>query len=239
MPINRDGASACVVSIHQPAYLPWLGYLDRIRRSDIFVYLDNVQFQKNSFQNRNKIRTAQGWTWLTVPLLTKHHLQSTLAEAEINNATVWQRKHLDTIAQNYARAPFRDKVLPWLRKFYETPQQRLADMCWNMLNAHLAQLDIKTKLVRASALGPIDAHKQDLVLELCRRHGATKYISGPLGRNYIDEAAFAAARIDIVFDDYRHPVYRQAHAGFEPYMAAIDLMMNVDDALPVLATGTS
>lgn len=228
---------SCVVAIHQPAYLPWLGYLDRIRRADLFIYLDSVQFQKNSFQNRNKIRTAQGWTWLTVPLLTKGHLQSTLAETEINNAAPWQRKHLDTIAQSYARAPHRDKTLAWLKPFYATPAGRLSDLCWDMLQAHVAQLGIDTKLIRARDLAPSEARKHDLILDLCRRHGATTYVSGPLGRNYIDEAGFAAAGIEIRYDDYRHPTYKQTHTGFEPYMAAIDLMMNHDDPRQVMASG--
>jgi hypothetical protein len=229
---------ACVVSIHQPAYLPWLGYLDRIRRSDVFVFLDSVQFQRNSFQNRNKVRTAQGWTWLTVPLLSKGHIEGVLADIEIDQSKTWQRKHLATISQSYAAAPFREQVMAWLAPLYAENWVRLADLCWTMLNAHLKQFEIPTKLVRARDLDDRGARKSDLVLELCRQVGATTYISGSMGRGYIDEASFQSAGIELRYDDYRHPVYRQLHGGFESHMAAIDLMMNVDNPLPVLKSGS-
>jgi WbqC-like protein family len=230
---------ACIVSIHQPAYLPWLGYLDRIRRSDVFVFLDSVQFQKNSFQNRNKVRTAQGWTWLTVPLLTKGHTEGVLADIKIDQAQPWQHKHLSTISQSYANAPFRERVMSWLAPFYAQEWRGLADLCWVMLEAHLKQLGITTKLVRARDLGDHGERKSNLVLDLCQQLGATTYISGPQGRGYIDEASFASAGIELRYDEYRHPVYRQLHGGFESHMAAIDLLMNVGDALPVLQSGTS
>lgn len=228
-----------VVSIHQPAYLPWLGYLDRIRRSDVFVFLDTVQFQKNSFQNRNKIRTAQGWSWLTVPLLTKGHTEGVLSEIKIDPAQPWQRKHLATLSQSYAAAEFRDRVMSWLAPFYAREWQGFSDLCWTMLEAHLKQLGIATRLVRARDLKDRGARKSDLVLDLCRQLGATTYISGPQGRDYIEEASFAAADIELQYDDYRHPVYRQMHGDFESHMAAIDLMMNVKDPLSVLKSGSS
>ncbi|MBX9829361.1 MAG: WbqC family protein [Xanthobacteraceae bacterium] len=227
-----------VVSIHQPAYLPWLGYLDRIQRSDVFVFLDNVQFQRNSFQNRNKVRTAQGWTWLTVPLLTKGHTGGVLADIAIDPVQHWQRKHLATIAQSYAGAPFHDRVMSWLAPFYGQEWSRLADLCWAMLEAHLKQLGITTRLVRARDMEDHGERKSHLVLDLCRQLGATAYISGPQGRGYIDEASFASAGIELRYDDYRHPVYQQVHGGFESHMAAIDLMMNVEDPMRVLKEGS-
>ena len=227
-----------IVSIHQPAYLPWLGYLDRIRRSDVFVFLDNVQFQRNSFQNRNKVRTAQGWTWLTVPLLSKGHTEGVLSDIEINPAQPWQRKHLSTIAQSYAGAPFRERVMSWLAPFYSAQWAGLADLCWAMLETHLKQFNITTKLVRARDMDDRGERKSNLVLDLCRQLDATTYISGPQGRGYIDEASFASAGIELRYDDYRHPIYPQLHGGFESHMAAIDLMMNVEEPLSVLKSGS-
>jgi hypothetical protein len=228
-----------IVSIHQPAYLPWLGYLDRIRRSDVFVFLDNVQFQRNSFQNRNKVRTARGWTWLTVPLLTKGHTKSVLTDIEIDANQPWQRKHLATISQSYAGAPFRDRVMSWLAPFYAREWTRLADLCWAMLQAHLAELNIETQLVRACDMDNRGMRKSDLVLDLCRQLEATIYISGPQGRGYIDEVSFAAAGIELRYDEYHHPVYPQCQGEFESHMAAIDLMMNVADPMAVLQSGRS
>lgn len=228
----------CIVSIHQPAYLPWLGYLDRIRRSDVFVFLDTVQFQKNSFQNRNKVRTSQGWTWLTVPLLTKGHTEGVLADVEIDPTRPWQRKHLATISQSYANAPFCSRVMSWLTPFYAQEWHNFANLCWIMLEAHLRQFGITTNLMRARDLDDRGERKSDRVLDICQQLRATTYISGPQGRDYIDEASFAAAGIELRYDDYRHPVYRQLHGAFESHMAAIDLMMNVENPLPILKSGS-
>lgn len=227
-----------IVSIHQPAYLPWLGYLDRIRRSDLFIFLDTVPFQKNSFQNRNKVRTAQGWTWLTVPVVSRGHTTGRLDTIHIDGRHEWQRKHWATIRQSYARAPYAERLFSWLARFYETNWTHLAELCWDMLAAHAAALGIKTELRRARDLPEPGSHKSKLVLDLCLQAGARTYLSGPLGRGYLDEAAFAAAGICIAYDDYRHPAYPQVQGGFASHMAAIDLIANVENSRAAMARGT-
>ena len=226
-----------VVSIHQPAYLPWLGYIDRIRRSDIFIVLDTVPFQKNSFQNRNKIRVANGWTWLTVPVELKGHTERPLCETRIDNRQDWQRKHWATLSQNYARAPFACPVLEWLRPFYETEWTGLADLCCAMLTRHLEAFGVTTEIRRASQMECPASKKGELVADLCRIAGAGSYISGPLGRDYLDESDFSRAGVALAFDSYSHPTYPQFHPGFESHMAAIDLLANVGDPAAVLAQG--
>lgn len=217
-----------IISIHQPAYLPWLGYLDRIRRSDLFIFLDTVQFQKNSFQNRNKVRTAQGSTWLTVPVQTRDHLGHKLHELLIDNRQNWRRKHWQTIMQSYARAPHARELFSWLEPFYGIESTYLADFCFDMLKQHVAAFGIVTPLKRARDMPDPGSHKSDLVLDLCRSCGAQTYLSGPLGRNYLDLDAFAAAGIAVVFDSFQHPVYPQNYPGFESHMAAIDFLANVE-----------
>ncbi|HOT82648.1 MAG TPA: WbqC family protein [Hyphomicrobiales bacterium] len=216
-----------IVSIHQPAYLPWLGYIDRIRRSDLFIFLDTVQFQKNSFQNRNKVRMAKGWTWLTLPVESKGHREKQLRDIMIDNRSNWQRKHWATIAQNYSRAPYMEGLSAWLSPFYEKQWIYLGELCAEMLAAHLRAFGIATPVWRASEMEAVESAKGDLVLKLCRQVGAGSYISGPLGRGYLDAGAFEAAGIQLVFDDYRHPVYQQVYPGFESHMAAIDWLANV------------
>ncbi len=93
-----------IVSVHQPQYLPWLGYFDKIERSDIFVFLDNVQFKKNEWQNRNKIKTSEGWQWLSVPVI--HKFMQKISEVKINNTVWWGKKHLNALVTNYSKAPF-------------------------------------------------------------------------------------------------------------------------------------
>jgi hypothetical protein len=224
-----------IVSIHQPAYLPWLGYFDRIRQSDCFVFLDTVQFQKNSFQNRNRIRTPAGSQWLTVPVQTKGTLHSTpLSKLAINNRINWREKHLKSIRQNYAKAPFRDRVLDYLEIVYDRPWERLADLCWSTLQHFTQQFDLRCNLIRASDLPPFGERKSALIERICLHLGADEYLSGPLGRDYLDATSFAKAAIRIRYHDYKHPLYPQAYSGFEPGMAAIDYLMNVEDASAVL-----
>jgi len=214
-----------IVSIHQPAYLPWLGYFDRIAASDVFVFLDTVQFEKNSFTNRNRIKTAKGPIWLTVPVRLHDHLEKTLIEIEIDNAQNWKKKHLRSIEQNYRRAPFFAKNFDRLAATYLPEENRLAELCYNQLKFWLDEFEIGTRIVRASEL-PVQGSKSDLVLALCRRLGATTYLSGPLGRGYLAEDKFLAADIEVRYHEYKHPEYPQLFEEFIPAMAVVDYWMN-------------
>jgi hypothetical protein len=216
-----------ILSIHQPAYLPWLGYFDKLARSDVFVFLDNVQFEKNSFINRNRIKTPQGAIMLTAPVRSKGHTDSTLKETELDNSQHWKIKHLKSVFLNYRSAPRFNRCYPKLKALYEADDALLADMCFRQLQFWLRELGVEKKLIRASAL-PIDSRKSDLVFDLCRHFEADHYISGALGRNYLDEEKFANAGIRIEYQDYQHPVYPQLHGEFLPYMGIVDFWMNTD-----------
>jgi WbqC-like protein family len=229
-----------IVSIHQPAYLPWLGYFDKILRSELFIYLDTVQFQKGSFQNRNLVRNGTGTKLLTVPILLSGHLYDTpLSEVQIDCRRNWRRKHAETIRQNYQTAPMFALYWPAVLAFYERKWIRLADLCSVMLTWFNAQLGIDTRIVRASDLAPTFARKSDVVLDLCQQVGATEYISGSQGRDYLDLPSFAKAGISVRFQDYRHPVYNQGHTPFQPNLAILDLLLNEPQAGRILRDGLS
>ncbi|MCC9624264.1 WbqC family protein [Thalassospira sp. MA62] len=216
-----------IVSIHQPAYLPWLGYFEKIAKSDLFLYLDTVQFQKGSFQNRNKIRTKEGWIWQTVPVQTKgKHFDQTLKDLEINNLQSWQSKHWAAISQNYAKAPYAKEWLGRLEPFYHTQYDRLSDLCWDMLLMFNDALGIKTPMQKTSEMPDVDGAKSDLVLNLCLAVNADMYFSGSQGRDYLDEFSFEQAGVKVSYQDFQHPTYQQVHSGFEPYMGVVDLLMN-------------
>lgn len=217
-----------IVGIHQPAYLPWLGYFDRIAAVDRFVYLDTVQFQKGSFQNRNKVLTRNGPVWLTVPVETAGKLFSTtLEEIRIDALQRWQAKHLATLRMSYSAAPMFAKIFPELEPFYLNPQVRLADFCWDMLQTFNRMLCIDTKIVRASELGTIEGRKSDLILNLCRKLGATTYLSGSQGRDYLDVASFSAAGIEVEFQNYVPRPYPQLASDFVPALGVVDYLFNV------------
>lgn len=215
-----------IVSINQPAYLPWLGYFDRLAKSDVHVVLDNVQFEKNSATNRNKIRNATGWSWLTIPVKTGGKFgYLPISDLEIDNARNWSRKHAQALKSNYSQAPFFKAHAGYFDGVYGKEWPHLAPLAAETTKYLLDALEIRPQLVLASELKPEGA-KSQLVLDICRRVGATTYISGPFGRDYLNLAEFSSAGIKVLFHDYPHPVYQQAFEGFEPYMSVIDLLFN-------------
>ena len=214
-----------IVCIHQPAYLPWLGYFDRVAASDLFIFLDTVQFERNSFTNRNRIKTANGPIWLTVPVRLKNHLEKSVIEIEIDNSQSWKKKHLRSIEQNYRKAPGFAGKFERLRLLYTPDDTRLAELCYRQLLFWLSELKIATRVVRSSELG-VTGSKSDLVLSLCKEVGANVYISGPFGRDYLVKRRFGEAKIEIRYRDFVHPVYPQLFGDFVPAMAVVDYWMN-------------
>ncbi len=214
-----------ILSAHQPAYLPWLGYLDKIARSDVFVFLDEVQFEKNSFINRNRIKTSQGAQWLTVPVKMKGHMDATLRDTEMDDSQPWRRKHLAALALNYRKARFFDYAYPKLETLLGAATQNLADFCWEHLRFWMAEFNIATRLVRQSD-APVGGGKSELVLNLCLRHEADNYLSGKLGRDYLDIAAFRERGIEVRFQDFQPGPYPQLWGAFEPGLSVVDYWMN-------------
>lgn len=220
-----------IVSINQPAYLPWLGYFDRIIKSDVHIVLDNVQMEHNtktSFTNRNKIRTNQGWCWLTVPI--KH--PKTAEEALINHIAVndirWKKKHYRSIVQSYGKLEGFKVHQEWFEWFYNSDWDNLAQLLRVSTEYFLEFLSIKTSIIYSSELG-VTGQKDDLVMNLCKYAGADVYLSGPFGRDYLDIEKFNNHNIEVKFHDYEHQEYSQVHGEFIPYMSIIDLLFNHTD----------
>ncbi len=215
-----------IITINQPAYLPWLGYFDRIAKSDLHIILDHVQFEKNSVTNRNKIRTAAGWSWLSVPVLTKGRFgELSIDQIEIDHISKWAKKHFMTLQTSYSRSPYYRCYSDYFESFYHQEWRYLAPMLHESTRYLLEKLGVQTPQLRSSDLSP-KAKKADLILELCVKAGATTYLSGPFGRDYLDENAFKKAGIELRYHDYVHPKYDQCFEGFEPYMSIVDLLFN-------------
>ncbi len=219
-----------ILSAHQPAYLPWLGYFDKIRRVDVFVYLDTVQFEKNSFINRNRIKTPQGAQWLTIPVKTRGHTSGSLRTTSIDDSQRWRSKHIKSIEMNYRKASRFDECFPKIEALVRTPESNLADYCLHHLRFWLGELGISnSQIVRSSELS-IASSKSDLVLDLCRNCGAQRYLSGALGRDYLVEADFARAGIALEYQSFKSPVYPQLWGEFIPNLGVLDWWMNTSDS---------
>lgn len=214
-----------ILTTHQPVYLPWLGLFHKIAISDIYVYLDNVQFEKNSFTNRNKIKTASGPIWLTVPVLLKGHMSKTIKAMEINNNIDWRAKHWKSMYFAYKKAPFFDRYGNFFEELYQKDWHYLTDLNEYMLKYFLKELGINVKYYKASELS-FQGYKSALVLDMCKKLGANLYIFGALGKDYAKEEEFAQEDIRIYFQDYKHPTYLQLYGDFSPYISIIDLLFN-------------
>ena len=215
------------VSINQPAYLPWLGYFDRIAKSDVHIVLDHVQFEKNSMINRNKIRTKSSWAWLTVPVKTKG-LFKNLAINKVENmpSSCWAPKHFKALSLAYSRTSFFKHYQDYLGSLYQRDWPLLLPFVDELNSFLLSEFNISTPQIYSSSFD-LASVKSDLVLELCLAVGGTTYISGPFGRDYLDIARFQSAGIDVEYHDYSHPKYDQVYSGFYPFMSSVDLLFNL------------
>jgi hypothetical protein len=230
-----------VAAIHQPNFLPWLGFFHKMAMADVFILLDSVPFTKNSFQNRVKIKSAQGEQWLTVPVLTKGRFGQITSQVPINNNTRWRKVHLATLRTNYRRAPYYEEVMAWLEPLYRQKPTHLATFNQSLIEAVMDQLNLPTGLVNASSLISGESGSQ-LLLHLVQAVGGNVYLSGPTGHTYLDLCAFEQAGVEVWFQRSCHSTYPQLYGDFIPGLSIIDLLMNVgsfeamgylqDDSLP-------
>ena len=237
--MERIAAVSKTLGILQPSYLPWLGAIEQIWASELFVLYDDVQFDKGGWRNRNRIKTPQGPLWLTVPVLTKGGGFPLIRDVKINKAERWAERHVKSLCQNYARAPHFERYAPELFQLLEKKHDYLLDLNLELLNWIRQQLGIPTPFVLSSSLG-IPGSSVDRLLAILAHFGATRFYEGAAGRDYIDPKRFEQAGITIEFQDYRHPVYPQLHGEFVPYLSVIDLLFNVGpESLAVLTSASS
>lgn len=214
-----------ILTAHQPGYLPWLGLFHKIALADAFVSFDDVQYQDRDWDNRNRIKTAAGPIWLTVPVFSRHHYTLKLRDVVIRNDIPWRRKHFKAIQLAYGRAPYAKRYLPFFEDLYRREWEKLADLNEHILKFLLEEFGIRVAFARLSDMG-LTSRKSELVLEMCKRLNATIYVFGAQGRNYADAAAFHEAGVKVVFQEYVHPHYRQLHGAFASHLSAIDLLFN-------------
>jgi hypothetical protein len=213
------------VVVLQPSYLPWLGYFDQMRRADVFVHYDDVQYDRDGWRNRNRIRTRQGWQWLSVPVRLGGRFGQSVSEVEVDNRSLWSRKHLMSIEQSYARARHLADYLPRLAAVLSRPWAKLVDL--NLaLTAELADmLGLRPAVRRSSELG-VPGSRCERLVAICRAVGADHYLTGDAAKDYLDEELFARAGIRVEYQQYQHPVYPQLHGDFVSHLSVVDLLCN-------------
>jgi hypothetical protein len=191
---------------------------------DRFVLLDVAPYSKNSYQNRCRIRGPRGAHWLTVPVLTRGHFAQPTFEARVSRTERWADKHWRTLVQNYGRQPYFGLLAERLAGVYARHWDRLADLNGELLTHLAALLGIATPRLAASDLG-VSGRRSELLCAICRAVGATVYLSGASGRRYLDAAPFAAAGIELQFQDFTPPVYEQGGGDFVPGLSIVDLLV--------------
>lgn len=196
---------------------------------DVFVYLDDVQYKKREFQNRNKIRVKEGVQWLTVPVITKGHYDQTVREVRVDPTSAWAKDHWTAIKLAYAKAPFFPAYSQELESFYRRPWTHLSDMSRTLIDFHRRALNISTP-VRLSSEFSLTTTKTRRLLDLCRALGADTYLSGQGARDYLEEDLFDKAGVRLIYQEFSHPRHAQVHEPFVSHTAALDLILNCGPA---------
>lgn len=219
------------VSIHQPVYLPWLGFFKKIVSSDIFVFLDDVQYEKNGVQNRNKIRTSEGDAWLTIPVSAKS--TTLLKDVKINHSMNWEKKHSKSMENNYSKAKFFHNYWNEFEKFYQKEFDKLIELNVEIIKFLMGKFKIQTKIMFSSELN-ISEKGSERILQICKSLDANSYLSGIGGKKYLKLDSFKKNDITVNFQNFQHPVYNQVYQPFHPNMSAIDLLYNEGEKSEVI-----
>lgn len=212
--------------ITQPTYLPWLGYFHQMANADTFIFLDNVQFAKHSWQQRNRVKGPEKEVWLTVPVLNKGRYHQLISEVEIADHS-WEQGHLKTIKHLYARAPYYQDVIDSLADIYKRHWSKLIDLNLSIIFMLADKLGLSPRFYFSSELNG-QGKKVSLLIDLCNKVGATHLLSGQAARAYIEENnLFPHSGITLEYHDFRHPEYPQLHGRFLSHLSVVDAVMNV------------
>ena len=213
---------------HQPEFLPWLGFFHKLTLGDTYMIVDNVQFKKKHFENRNRISTRNGALWITVPVHTQGRFEQHINQVAIDNRSNWQRKILKSIELNYAKTPYFSQYWPFFAQVIGQERHNLAELNEELIRGCLSFLGIKVNVVKSSELGIVE-QGTDLIVEMCKSVGATTYVSGQSGRDYLDEVRVTQAGIELIYQQFTHPTYQQMSTPFLPQMSVIDLLFNTGE----------
>jgi hypothetical protein len=214
-----------IAALHQPNFMPYIGFFHKMLNCDVFILMDSVQFSKESWINRVKIKTKDGWNWLTVPVLTKHRSDQNISEVEIDSSRKWKRKVFDALKYNYSKAGHFDDCIGEIQRLLKEDHSKLMKLNVNLIEYLRSELRISTKMIYLSELN-VEGFASELLVRACRAAGCDTYLSGDGARSYLDEEVFRAAGIRLVYHGFKHPTYNQLHGGFVEGLSSIDLLLN-------------
>ncbi len=213
-----------IVAGHQPNYLPYLGFFDKIKRCEVFIVEDNVQFERQGFTNRNKIMTSEGVRWLSVPI---EHENKPLLINEVRVANKgepgWGKRHWLTLKHSYCKAPHWSEFSDFFKETYEREWTMLMDLNMHLIKGIMGFLKINTPLVMSSSLG-VEGKKTELIIAQCKKVGADIQFAGNGCREYINDKRFEEEGIKLIFQEFKHPIYSQLCEGFVPNLSVVDYL---------------
>lgn len=213
--------------IHQPDFIPYLGFFHRLLHADLLIVLDHVQFTKGGSEcwtHRDKIKTPNGAKWLTLPV-EKCPTQTPINEILLSDKDDWRTQHLNIIKENYKRSPFFNKFFPTMEKLYAFKCKKMADFNMNSIQILLHLFNIDIEILKSSTVTPT-GKSNEMLADLLQKVGAKQYISGIGALDYFDPAPFLKKGITVTWQKFEHPVYQQLHGKFVPYLSSIDLFFN-------------
>jgi hypothetical protein len=223
-----------IVVILQPSYIPWRGYFDQISRADLFIFYDDVQYDKHGWRNRNRIKSTQGKQWLTIPVHSAGVTRGLkIKDVKIDQSKPWSRNHLKALTISYNKAPFFKKYLPILERFYSRHDDSIADFTIETTITLARELGIRhTRFMRSSEMVGIDGRRTERLIQILTRVGAKHYISGPSARDYIEQDKFDAAGITLEYMTYDYPEYPQLYPPFDSQVTIMDLLFMTGEDAP-------
>ena len=228
----------------QPTYIPWLGYFDLIDSVDKFIFLDDVKLEKCSWQVRNRIKTPQGELYLTIPVIsTKGRDKLIINEVIIDDSKLWRKKHLKSIFYAYKKSEFFNEVYPFIEELINNKIIRLCDFTINIITTISDRIGINKEFILSSSLKNLSGKKEDRVVSICKEVDFKMYLSPQGSAIYIEKelpgGKFPKNNIDLFYQKYEHPVYKQIYSDFLPYMSILDLLFNYgfDKSLKIIRSG--
>jgi hypothetical protein len=215
------------VAIMQPTYLPWMGYFSLINQVDTFVIYDDVQFDKRSWQQRNKIKTQSGTQWLTVPVLTKNKFSQKINDVSISKESGFEKDHIKAIEINYSKAPFFKIYKNEIFDCLEANHHKILELNYSLILKISNILNIQTDFIKSSKLKDLQGKKDERLIEICKELSAKEYVSPEGSKSYLEGGeSFLANDIKLTYQSFKHPIYPQIYGAFESHMSVIDALFN-------------